>query len=342
MKYRHVGNSGLEVSEIGLGANSFGEPGRRDASESAFIIHAAIDLGINFIDTSNVYAQGKSEEYIGQSLAGRRDEMLVATKFGSRRVHGPNNFGGSRKFVMNAIEASLHRLQTDYIDLYMIHRPDTRMPLAETLRAMDDLVRQGKVRYVGCANFEAWRMVDGLWVSREMGLEKFISSQFAYSMLNRSAEPEMMAASRAHGIGVIPYLPLAAGLLSGKVTATQSPVAGTRMAIETGTADRWITSDNLAMVAKLDDWARERDHTVLERAFAWLLADPAVATVIAGASSPEQIAQNAAAADWELTPSERTEVTGILDSAPSGTPDDYYSVAAYFKEQTEVSPAMSR
>ena len=342
MKYRHVGNSGLEVSEIGLGANSFGEPGRRDASESASIIHAAIDLGINFIDTSNVYATGKSEEYIGRALSGRRDDMLIATKFGSRRELGPNNFGGSRKFIMNAVEASLSKLQTDYIDLYMIHRPDTRTPLEETIRAMDDLVCHGKIRYVGCANFEAWRMVDGLRMSESEGMAKFISSQFAYSMLNRSAEPEMMPAARAHGVGVIPYLPLAAGLLSGKVTSSAPPAAGTRMEIEIATAEKWVTPDNLAMIGKLDAWAMEREHTVLELAFAWLLADPVVATVIAGASSPQQIAQNAAASDWELTPAERAEVTTVLDSAPSGTPDNYYSVAAYFKEQTEVVPTTSR
>ena len=224
MEYRHLGNSGLQASEIGLGANSFGEPGRRDARESASIIHAALDHGINFIDTSNVYAEGKSEEYIGRALAGRREEMLIATKFGSRRAHGPNLFGGSRKFVMNAVEASLRRLQTDYIDLYMIHRPDTRMPLAETLRAMDDLVRQGKVRYIGCANFEAWRMVDGLWTSGDAGWERFISSQFAYSMLNRSAEAEMLPASRAHGVGVIPSLPLSAGLLAGRPVDNVQPI----------------------------------------------------------------------------------------------------------------------
>jgi aryl-alcohol dehydrogenase-like predicted oxidoreductase len=243
---------------------------------------------------------------------------------------------------MNAVEASLNRLQTDYTDLYMIHRPDTRMPLEETIRAMDDLVRHGKVRYIGCANFEAWRMVDGLRMSESAGVAKFISSQFAYSMLNRSAEPEMMPASRAHGIGVIPYLPLAAGLLSGKVTATAPPVAGTRMAIETQTADKWVTPDNLAMVAKLDEWAQQRGHSVLELAFAWLLADPVVATVIAGASSPEQIAQNAAAAEWKLSPHERAEVTAMLDSAPSGATNTYYSVAAYFKERTEVTPTTSR
>ena len=165
MHYRHLGHSGLEVSEVGLGANSFGEPGRRDRPESAAIIHAAIDLGVNFIDTSNVYAQGVSEEYIGYALQGRRDDMLIGTKFGSKRRQGPNNFGGSRQFVMRSVEESLQRLQTDYIDVYMIHRPDPRMPMEETLRAIDDLISQGKVRYTagcpvwtmnGMLNLEAW------------------------------------------------------------------------------------------------------------------------------------------------------------------------------------------
>ena len=185
-------------------------------------------------------------------------------------------------------------------------------------------------------------MVDGLWTSRAAGLERFISSQFAYSMLNRSAEAEMLPACMAHGVGVIPYLPLAAGLLAGKVSATNAPPTGTRLAVEPHTAEKWITADNLAMVARLDRWARERGHSVLELSFAWLLADPVVATVIAGASSPEQITQNAAAAGWELTPSERAEVNVILDSATSGTADSYYSVAGYFSEQMEVDPVTSR
>ena len=194
LEYRHLGQSGLEVSEIGLGANSFGEPGRRDRPESEAIVHAAIDQGINFIDTSNVYAQGLSEEYIGHALKGRRDEMLIGTKFGSMRRQGPNNFGGSRIFVMRSVEDSLKRLQTDYIDVYMIHRPDTRMPIEETLRALDDLVRAGKVRYTAGCNFEAWRLVNAEWTNRKNGYVSLTSSQFAYSMMTRAAEAEMIAA----------------------------------------------------------------------------------------------------------------------------------------------------
>ena len=334
MKYRHLGNSGLEVSEIGLGANSFGEKGRRDRPESAAIIHSAIDHGINFIDTSNVYAQGLSEEYIGHALKDRRDEMLIGTKFGSMRRQGPNNFGGSRNFVMRSVEESLQRLQTDYIDVYMIHRPDPRMPIEETLRALDDLVRDGKIRYTAGCNFEAWRLTNAEWTNRKNGFVPLAASQFAYSMMTRAAEEEMIPACRELGIGVIPYLPLAAGMLAGRVNATGSAPEGTRLAIQTDMGDRWITPRNLSLVGLLDGWAKERGHNVLELAFAWLLAEPIVATVIAGASSPTQIASNAAAAEWVLSAEERAEVSAILDANPPDGAGEYYSAAGYFREPT--------
>ena len=336
MRYRHLGNSGLEVSETGLGANSFGEPGRRDYRESRAIIHAAIDHGINFVDTSNVYGQGVSEEYIGRALKGRRHEMLIGTKFGSKREHGPNLFGGGRKFVMDAVEESLRRLQTDYIDLYMIHRPDTRVPLVETLRAMDDIVRQGKALYIGVCNFESWRMVDAVWTCKANGMSGIISSQFEYSMLQRSSEAEMLPACRQHGVGVMPYLPLAAGFLTGKVDVSGVAPAGTRLALDANQSGRWITDGNMRLIAELQDWASERGKTLLDLAFAWLLADPIVTTVIAGASSPEQVSQNAAASNWQLTADERDEVTTILDAHPVDGLNTYYSVAGYFKEQVEV------
>lgn len=338
MKYRNLGKSGLEVSEIGLGANSFGMPGRRTRPESAAIIHSAIDNGINFIDTSNVYAQGLSEEYIGHALKDRRDEMLVGTKFGSMRRQGPNNFGGSRNFVMRSVEESLQRLQTDYIDVYMIHRPDPRLPIEETLRALDDLVRDGKIRYTAGCNFEAWRLVNAEWTNRKNGFVPLGASQFAYSMVTRSAEAEMIPACRELGISVIPYLPLAAGMLSGKVNATGTAPDGTRLAIEGNMADRWITPNNLELVRLLSEWANERRHTVLELAFAWLLAEPIVATVIAGASSPAQIESNAKAAEWRLTPEERIEVTTILDANPPENGGDYYSAAGYFAQPTLETP----
>ena len=337
MRYRHLGNSGLEVSETGLGANSFGEPGRRDYAESKAIIYAGIDHGINFIDTSNVYAQGVSEEYIGRTLEGRRHEMLIGTKFGSKRGHGPNLFGGGRKFVMDAVEDSLRRLRTDYIDLYMIHRPDPRVPLDETLRAMDDIVRQGKALYIGCCNFEAWRMVDAVWTSNAGGMTQIISSQFEYSMLHRGGEAEMLPACRAHEVGVIPYLPLAAGFLTGKVDITGKAPSGTRLDLDAGQSERWITDDNLRTISALQDWAMSHGKTLLDMAFAWLLADPIVGTVIAGASSPKQVEQNARASEWQLSPDERDEVTAILDAHTGDGLRTYYSVAGYFAEQVEVN-----
>ena len=336
MRYRHLGNSGLEVSETGLGANSFGEPGRRDYAESRAIVHAAIDHGINFIDTSNVYAQGVSEEYIGRALEGHRHEMLIGTKFGSMRNYGPNSFGGGRKFAMDSIEDSLKRLRTDYIDLYMIHRPDPRLPIQETLRAMDDIVRQGKALYIGVCNFEAWRMVDAVWTCKANRMTPIISSQFEYSMLHRSAEAEMLPACRQHGVGVMPYLPLAAGFLTGKVDVSGKAPSGTRLALDSNQSNRWITDSNLRTVTALKDWAQERDKTLVDLAFAWLLADTIVGTVIAGASSPEQIAQNAAASNWQLSQDERDEVTAILDADPVDGLKAYYSVAGYFGEQVEV------
>ena len=336
MRYRHLGNSGLEVSETGLGANSFGEPGRRDYAESRAIVHAAIDHGINFIDTSNVYAQGLSEEYIGRALRGRRHEMLIGTKFGSMRDYGPNRFGGGRKFVMDSVEESLRRLKTDYIDLYMIHRPDPRLPLDETLRAMDDIVRHGKALYIGVCNFEAWRIVDAVWTSKSNGITPVISSQFEYSMLHRSSEAEMLPACRKHGVGVMPYLPLAAGFLTGKVDVSGTAPEGTRLALDPNQSGRWITAENLRTISKLQDWAHERGKTLVDLAFAWLLADPIVATVIGGASSPEQIAQNAIASSWQLSQAERDDVTAILDAHPVDASKTYYSVAGYFSEQVEV------
>jgi aryl-alcohol dehydrogenase-like predicted oxidoreductase len=339
LKYRHLGNSGLEVSEIGLGANSFGMPERRDRPESAAIIHAAIDNGINFLDTSNVYAQGLSEEYVGHALKDRREEMLIGTKFGSMRRQGPTNFGGSRKFIMRSVEESLTRLQTDYIDVYMIHRPDPRMPMEETLRALDDLVKSGKVRYTAGCNMEAWRITDAHHTTKQNNLSPLLASQFAYSMMTRSSEAEMIPACRQLGLSVIPYLPLAAGMLSGKANSNAGKaIDGSRLSIERGMHDRWITKRNLVLVELLDIWAKERGHGVLELAFAWLLAEPVVATVIAGASSPAQISQNAAAAEWQLTPEEREEVNSILDANPPENAGDYYSAAGYFWEPTQQAP----
>jgi len=332
--YRHAGSSGLQLSAVGLGANRFGEPGGTDGPRSVEVVRSALDAGINFIDTSNVYATGVSEEHIGAALKGRRHEAVIGTKFGSRRQHGPNLFGGSRLFVMNALEASLRRLGTDYIDLYMIHRPDPRMPLEETLRALDDAVASGKARYIGCCNFEAWRMVDGLGTSRKLGLQRFATSQFEYSILNRTSEREMVPACQAHGVGIIPYLPLAAGMLTGK--ALDAPPPGSRLALEAGTASKWITAENRSAVAALKAFASDHGRTVVELAIAWLLARPQVCSVITGATSVEQVRQNANAATWKLGEGEMRQIEEILREHPPTPQKGYFSVAGYFEGQTVV------
>lgn len=334
MRYRHLGASGLEVSEIGLGANSFGEPNRQNEAESAAIVHAALDHGINFVDTSNVYASGRSEEYIGRALRGRRHEMLIGTKFGSKRLDGPNRYGGSRQFVLDSIEASLRRLKTDYIDLYMIHRPDPRMPLEETLRALDDLVHAGKVRYIGCCNFEAWRMVDGIGIAEESSLTKFVSSQFEYSLLNRSSEREMVPACQRFGIGVVPYLPLAAGLLTGKVDRRSGPPSGSRLSMDRNAAGRWLNEDHVAAAERVRDFALELGRTPVTLALGWLLTNRQVSTVIAGATSPAQVAQNAAASEVTLTPEERSRLESLVGDLPFGPGKSYFSVAGYFSAPT--------
>ena len=212
------------------------------------------------------------------------------------------------------------------------------MPIEETLRALDDLVRHGKVLYIAGCNFEAWRFVDGYRTSEANGLSTFVAAQFGYSMMARGAEEEMIPACRQLGVSVVPYLPLAAGFLTGKVGADGSVPPGTRLAIEQQTAERWITPRNLELVRKLEEWSKERGHTVLDLAFAWLLAEPVVATVIAGASSPDQVKKNVSAADWRLTPEERDEVTGIIDANPPENSGPYFSEAGYFRQPTQEAP----
>ena len=335
LRYRHLGSSGLEVSESGLGTNSFGT--RWDAVESAAILRAAVDSGVTFIDTSRVYAEGKSEEYIGRALdGGLRRDVVICTKFGSMREYGPNKFGGGRKHAIEAVESSLKRLRTDYIDVYMMHRPDPRLPTEEVLRTMDDLVRQGKVRYIGTCNTPAWWLAEMVWTCRANGLEPMVSTSFEYSLANRAAEEEMIPACRELGVGVIPYWPLAQGLLTGKYEAGQSPPAGSRFEAEPATADKRMTGDNLYLLEELRAFARGQGRGVRELAFAWLLSKEVTATVIAGASTPEQARQNAAASEWQLTRDVTGEVERILAAHPVKPGEGYYSVAEYFDTLVEL------
>jgi len=309
MQYRRLGNSGLKVSVVGLGCNNFGRA-VSDPQQSARVVHRAMDLGVNFIDTADVYGQGLSEEHLGVALAGRRDAAILATKVGMTMGKDPNDRGSSRFHIMAGVEASLRRLQMDYIDLYQIHRWDAETPVEETMSALDDLVRQGKVRYIGCSNYTAWQLVWSQWVSDRRGWTPFVSVQPEYSLLYRGLEPELLPACQTFGIGVIPFFPLAGGMLTGKYREGEPAPAGTRGANAERFA-RFTAPRNFAIVRRLEAWVKERGHTLTELAIAWLAARPAVATVITGATKVQQIEANVKAVEWTLTPAEVEEVAAL-------------------------------
>jgi aryl-alcohol dehydrogenase-like predicted oxidoreductase len=310
MEYRRLGNSGLKVSAVGLGGNNFGW--WADEQTSIPVIHHAIDAGINFLDTADVYARGQSEEFIGKAIKGKRANLIIATKFANQMGDDPNERGGSRRYIMEAVDASLKRLKTDYIDLYQMHVPDPTTPMGETLRALDDLIRAGKVRYIGCSNFAAWQMCEAIWISRTNNFSTFISTQPMYNLLSRGIERELVPCCQHYGIGIIPYSPLASGFLTGKYRQGEAPPEGARLSGSDPRFQRVFNEDNWSKLAKLESWAKEHDHTVGELAIAWLLVKPMVSTVIAGARKSEQVDTNVAAGDWQLTPEEVTEVEALL------------------------------
>ena len=298
MQYRSLGSSGLKVSEIGLGSNSFGS--RTSEEESISTIQYALEIGINFIDTADVYTKGCSEEIIGKATKGRRSNVIIGTKFSGVMGDGPNNRGASRHHILEAVDASLKRLDMDYIDLYYLHRPDPTTPIEETLRAMDDLVRSGKVRYIGCSNFPAWQLCEAQWVSKSNYLESFVVVQSNYNMLNLSIEAELVPCCEKYGIGVIPWAPLASGILTDSLKV-MGPFGAAMM-----------TEANIQKATKLKAFAEERGHKLAELAIAWLLAHPWLNSVIAGARRPEQLSANIAAANWKLTNDEMAEIQGLL------------------------------
>ena len=310
MEYRTLGSSGLQVSVVGLGTNNFG--GRLDFQATDTVIKRSVDQGINLLDTANSYGDTRSEEFIGKSTKGIRDQVLLATKVASPRGEGPNRRGASRKHVMEQVELSLRRLQTDYIDLYQIHFPDPNTPIEETLRTLDDLVRQGKVRYAGCSNFQAWQVSQAMERSSKLGLEPFVSVQPSYSMLKRDVEQELVPCCNAYGLGILPYFPLASGFLTGKYRRGETPPDGTRLAGNSRMADTYLTDANFDVLEALEAFAAERGRSMVELAIAWLLANPSVSSVIAGATRPEQVDANAKAADWGLGADEMEGLAGIL------------------------------
>lgn len=311
MEYRHLGRSGLQVSVVGLGCNNFGR--RMDQDQTTAVVNKCLDLGITLFDTADVYGgNGLSEEFLGRALGGRRHDVVVATKFGMKMGEGPMQGGGSRRWIQRAVEDSLRRLNTDYIDLYQLHTPDPATPIEETLRALDDLVRAGKVRYIGHSNFAGWQAAEAALVARHLNLTPFISAQNEYSLLNRHIERELVPACNKFGVSVLPYFPLASGFLTGKYRPGEPPPEGTRLAMMGPMADRVLTEKNFATLAKLEDFAQARDHTILELAIGWLASQGHVASVIAGATKPEQVEANVKAAEWRLTPEELAEVDQLL------------------------------
>jgi len=310
MEHRRLGESGLKVSEIGLGCNNFGM--RVDQAATDAVVDAAIDHGVTFFDTADVYGgHGKSEEMLGHALKGKRHQVVLATKFAMSMGDGPDKQGGSRRYVMEAVEASLRRLQTDYIDLYQMHRPDPDTTVEETLGALDDLVRQGKVRYIGNSNFTGWQIADADWIARSGRMNRFVSAQNNYSLLERRVEYEVTPSCERFGLGVLPFFPLASGLLTGKYRRGEPPAEGTRLAAWGPRAAQALNARNFDRIEALSSWAAERGRSLLDLAFAWLLGHPVVSSVIAGATRPEQVAANSATAAWKLSPDEVAEVTKL-------------------------------
>jgi aryl-alcohol dehydrogenase-like predicted oxidoreductase len=301
MQQRNLGKSGLTVSVVGLGCNNFG--GNRIGLEaSRKVIHRALDLGITLIDTADTYGnRGESERILGECLGDRRKDIVLATKFGLPMDEEGTLKGASRRYIMSAIEASLKRLKTDWIDLYLIHRPDPLTPIEETLRALDDLVRAGKIRYTGCSTFPAWQVVEAQWTARQHNLNHFVTCQDSYNLLQRGIEHSLQPAMQAYGLGLIPHTPLAAGLLSGKYQRNVPMPAGARMTREKRQAERWINEANWEIVDRLSAFCAARGHSLLELAMSWLASRPLVASIIAGATTPEQVELNAGAVNWQLT-----------------------------------------
>jgi len=307
LQQRNLGHSGLQVSAVGLGCNNFG--GRSDFAATRDVVHKALDIGITFFDTSDTYGDnGASEEYLGRLLAGQRERIVLATKFARPMDREGRLQGASRRYIMGAVEASLRRLGTDHIDLYYQHIADPKTPIEETLRALDDLVHQGKVRYIACSTLLAWQVVEAQWTSRHFGLASFIACQERYNLLEREVEAELGPVMQSNGLGLVPFSPLANGLLTGKYRRNVPLPADGRLSTMPRAAERYLTEANWARVERLGDFCAARGRTLLELAISWLLHRPGVASVIAGATTPEQVAQNVDAAGWALSREDMDEI----------------------------------
>jgi aryl-alcohol dehydrogenase-like predicted oxidoreductase len=310
MQYRQLGRAGLRVSAIGLGANQFG--GKVDQGGVNAIVDAAIDLGINLIDTADVYQQGRSESTLGIALKGKWHKVVLATKGFHATGEGPNDQGASRYHLVAAVEESLRRLQSDHIDLYQVHRWDPHTPVEETLRALDDLVRSGKVRYIGASNYLAWQLARANLLAEVNHWTPFVSIQNHYHLFERELEREMLSLCTAQGVGILPYFPLAGGFLTGKYRRGAPAPAGSR-GESSAYVQAYMTEGNYAILQQLQAWAEGHGHTLTELAHAWLLAHPEVSSVISGATSAAQLGANAQGADWSLAAAEQAEVDALLN-----------------------------
>ena len=310
MQIRNLGGSGLRVSAVGLGCNNFGQ--RTDLETSRKVIHRAIDLGVTLFDTADIYAgMGGSETVLGQVLGDRRKDIVVATKYSKPMSNDGTKQGASRRYIMSAVEASLTRLKTDYIDLYQQHDFDSLTPIEETLRALDDLIRQGKVRYIGNSNFPAWRIAEAELTARQMNVNPFVSCQDEYSLVVRDIEKDLLPAAQEYKLGLLPFFPLASGLLTGKYKRGAAAPEDTRFGKVPMLRDRYVTPRNEDIVEKLQAFAQARGHTMLELAFSWLASRPQVSSVIAGATRVDQVEQNVKAVDWALSAEDIAEIDGI-------------------------------
>ena len=310
MQERNLGSSGLRISAVGIGCNNFG--GRIDTRETGRVIDKAMDLGITFFDTADMYSnRGGSETAMGEVLkGGKRQKIVLATKCGMQMDEAGKLKGASRRYIMSAVEGSLKRLQTDYIDLYQVHQVDPLTPIEETLRALDDLVRAGKVRYIGLSNHPAWMVAEAQETARRLNLNAFVSCQDEYSLLIRDADRELMPMMSRYGLGLLPYFPLACGLLTGKYSRGAMP-QGARLTETKRWADKYLSDRNWTVTEELTAFAKARGHSLLDLAFSWLLARPNVGSVIAGATSTEQVEANVKSASWKLTPEDLAEVDRI-------------------------------
>jgi aryl-alcohol dehydrogenase-like predicted oxidoreductase len=305
---RRIGD--LEVSIVGIGCNNFGR--RLDRAGTEAVVHAAMEAGINLFDTADIYGDGVSEEYLSKALGSRRDEAIIATKFGAEIAGDPSRSGASPRWIERAVEDSLRRLDTDRIDLYQLHRPDENTPIEDTLDALDRLISVGKVRQIGCSNYSETEIEEALATSHERGLARFVSVQNEYSLLHREPEHGVTDACLRNGLALLPYFPLASGMLTGKYSRGEEAPAGSRLAgMSASRAERFANERNFEHVEQLETFAKERGHTILELAISWLVAQPAVASVIAGATSPEQVWANVEAAKWQLLDKDLTEIDRI-------------------------------